>query len=92
MILGSAKWGRRISNSVIYVALSILGALWVLPIVYLVYTAFREAPSTGIINTLFPKGLRLGLGNFGRLFSDTMFSKWLMAIRSTLLTLSLHNP
>lgn len=77
MIKGSAKWGRRVSDSAIYVVLAILGALWVLPIVFLVYTAFRETPSTGIINTLFPKGLKLGFGNFARLFQDTMFSKWL---------------
>ena len=77
MIKGSAKWGRRVSDGAIYVALAILGTLWVLPIVFLVYTAFRETPSTGIINTLFPKGLKLGFGNFSRLFQDTMFSKWL---------------
>jgi arabinogalactan oligomer/maltooligosaccharide transport system permease protein len=42
-----------------------------------VYTAFRVTPSTGIINTLFPENLRLGMGNFTRLFSDTMFGRWL---------------
>ena len=44
---------------------------------YLVYTAFRVTPSTGIINTLVPDNLRLGFGNFSRLFQKTMFSKWL---------------
>ena len=78
MIKGSAKWAKRLSNSAIYIVLSILSVMWVLPIVYLVYTAFRETPATGIINSLFPKGLRLGAGNFVRLFRDTMFSKWLM--------------
>jgi arabinogalactan oligomer/maltooligosaccharide transport system permease protein len=78
MIKGSAKWGRKLSNSAIYVLLSVLGTLWVLPIVYLVYTAFRETPSTGIINTLFPANLKLGFGNFAKLFQDTMFSRWLM--------------
>ena len=78
MIKGSAKWGRRISDGIIYAILSILGILWVLPICYLVYTAFRETPSTGIINTLFPEGLHLGIGNFVKLFRDTMFSRWLM--------------
>lgn len=78
MIKGSAKWTRRFSNSVIYILLTILAIMWVLPIVYLVYTAFREMPATGIINSLFPKGLQLGIGNFVRLFRDTMFSKWLI--------------
>ena len=78
MIKGSAKWTRRFSDGVIYILLSVLATVWVLPIVYLVYTAFRERPSTGIINSLFPSGLRLGLGTFIRLFQDTMFSRWLM--------------
>ena len=78
MIKGSAKWTRRFSDGVIYILLSVLATVWVLPIVYLVYTAFRERPSTGIINSLFPSGLRLGLGNFIRLFQDTMFLRWLM--------------
>ena len=78
MIKGSAKWTRRFFDGVIYILLSVLATVWVLPIVYLVYTAFRERPSTGIINSLFPSGLRLGLGNFIRLFQDTMFSRWLM--------------
>lgn len=73
----SAKLLNGVSNAFVYGILITLGVLWVLPIFYLVYTAFRETPSTGIINTLFPDNLRLGIGNFSRLFSDTMFSKWL---------------
>ncbi len=72
-----ARLGSNFSNAVTYILLCALGILWILPIVYLVYTAFREVPSTGIINTLFPKDLRLGFGNFSRLFQDTLFPKWL---------------
>ena len=68
---------KSISNAFTYALLAALGTLWVLPIFYLVYTAFRETPSTGIINTLFPENLRLGFGNFARLFSDTLFTRWL---------------
>lgn len=71
------KW-NSVSNALVYAVLIILGVLWVLPITYLVYTAFRVTPSTGIINTLFPEGLTLGFGNFRRLFQDTMFSRWLL--------------
>ncbi len=71
------KWRRRTANIVVYAVLITLGILWVLPIAYLVYTAFRVTPSTGIINTLVPDNLRLGFGNFSRLFQQTMFSKWL---------------
>ena len=73
MIKGSVKLGRTISNTAIYVLLSVLGVLWVLPIVYLIYTAFREIPSTGIINSLFPDGLKMGFGNFAKLFQETQY-------------------
>jgi arabinogalactan oligomer/maltooligosaccharide transport system permease protein len=77
MIKGSAKFRRRTTDVVVYVLLAVLGVLWIAPIFYLVYTAFRTTPSTGIINELFPQNLKLGLGNFTRLFQDTMFSTWL---------------
>ena len=77
MIRGSAKFRRRTTDVVVYVLLAVLGVLWIAPIFYLVYTAFRTTPSTGIINELFPQNLKLGFGNFTRLFQDTMFSTWL---------------
>jgi arabinogalactan oligomer/maltooligosaccharide transport system permease protein len=73
-----AKIRKGASNALTYVLLATLGILWVLPIFYLVYTAFRITPSTGIINTLFPTNLKLGIGNFIKLFQDTMFARWLM--------------
>lgn len=72
-----AKIRGRVSDFFVYILLAALGILWVLPIGYLVYTAFRVTPSTGIINTLFPENLKLGIGNFSRLFSDTLFLRWL---------------
>lgn len=74
---GSATRNRRAGDAAIYILLSVLGAAWVLPIVYLVYTAFRVTPDTGIINQVIPKGLKLGFGNFTRLFRHTMFPLWL---------------
>ena len=71
------KLRKHAGNAATYAILATLGILWVLPIFYLVYTAFRVTPNTGIINTLFPSDLRLGFGNFTRLFSDTMFLRWL---------------
>ena len=67
----------RISDALVYLLLSVLAVLWVLPILFLVYTALRETPSTGIINQLIPANLRLGFGNFQRLFTDTDFPIWL---------------
>ena len=70
------KSRNAVANGFIYAVLAVLGVLWILPIVYLLYTAFRVTPSTGIIFELFPDGLRLGVGNFGRLFSETKFLIW----------------
>lgn len=69
---------KHVTNALVYAVLVTLGVLWVLPIVYLVYTAFRVTPSTGIINQLVPDNLQLGFSNFGRLFTDTMFPRWLI--------------
>lgn len=73
-----SKIRKNTANALVYAVLAVLGTLWVLPIFYLVYTAFRTTPSTGIINTLFPENLRLGFGNFTKLFAETQFSRWLL--------------
>ncbi len=72
-----ARLKRRFANGTIYLVLSILAILWVLPILFLLYTALRVTPSTGIINQLIPRGLTIGLGNYLRLFRDTDFARWL---------------
>ena len=71
------KYRKNIANTFVYLLLATLGVLWVLPIVYLIYTAFRVTPSTGIINQLIPENVQLGFGNFKRLFQDTLFARWL---------------
>lgn len=68
---------ERLADGVIYALLILLSAVWVLPIAYLLYTALRETPSTGIINQLVPDNLRLGFGNFAKLFRQTDFPVWL---------------
>lgn len=73
----SAKRQKQMGNAAVYIVLSVLGVFWVLPIVYLLYTAFRVSPNTGIINSLVPEGLKLGFGNFKTLFQNTMFPVWL---------------
>lgn len=81
----------KLSNLLSYLLLATLGVIWLLPIGYLIYTAFRVTPSTGIINTLFPSNLQLGIGNFVKLFTETMFPRWLfntlvVSVSSCLLT------
>ena len=73
----SQKTRTRAVDTAVYVLLAVLGILWILPICYLLYTALRVTPSTGIINSLIPSDLELGFGNFIRLFRDTMFATWL---------------
>jgi arabinogalactan oligomer/maltooligosaccharide transport system permease protein len=73
----ATKTRKRVGDAIVYVVLAFLGILWVLPILYLIYTAFRVTPSTGIINTLFPDNLTLGVGNFIKLFRETDFPRWL---------------
>lgn len=79
---GIGKRRNRAGIVVGYIVLTLLAVLWLLPIVYLLYTAFRVTPDTGIINKLFPDNLKLGFGNFRRLFAQTSFSLWL---RNTLI-------
>lgn len=76
---GGKKFSRRSHAGIVvgYIVLTLLSVLWLLPIFYLLYTAFRVTPDTGIINKLFPDNLRLGFGNFRRLFTETSFSLWL---------------
>ena len=66
-----------LSDGVLYLVLIVLSIAWVLPIAYLLYTSLRVNPTTGIINQLVPTDLRLGLGNFRRLFLQTDFPIWL---------------
>lgn len=72
------KNAKKLSDTIVYAVLAVLGVLWVLPIFYLLYTAFRVRPDTGIINQLFPENLKLGVGNFTRLFGQTDFTRWLL--------------
>lgn len=75
-----SKIGQRarsaIANGFIYIILAVMGICWILPLLFLVYTAFRVTPNTGIINKLFPDNLELGWGNFVRLFKETAFGDW----------------
>lgn len=72
------KRKNKLTTGLTYGLLILLGVIWILPILYLIYTAFRVSPSTGIINSLFPKNLQFGVGNFQRLMQDTMFGRWLL--------------
>ncbi len=59
---------RRAANITIYVVLSVLAVLWLLPIAYLILQSFREEPGA-YTPYLLPQGYTLE--NYMRLFTDT---------------------
>lgn len=62
------KLRRRLVNAVIYVFLSVLGVIWLLPIVWLVIRSF-QGTDIAWINTVLPKSY--SLHNYTRLFTET---------------------
>ena len=80
---------RRIAGNIIAeIALIILSAIWLIPIVWIVLQAFRKEPGA-LTYTFFPQ--ELTLGNFTTLFKETMFGRWflntfLVAIASCVLS------
>lgn len=73
----SVKLRRGLTNSALHILLAVLSVLWILPILYLLYTSLRVQPDTGIILQLFPDNLKLGFDNYVRLFKETMFLRWM---------------
>jgi arabinogalactan oligomer/maltooligosaccharide transport system permease protein len=67
---------RRIAGNIIAeIALIILSAIWLIPIVWIVLQAFRKEPGA-LTYTFFPQ--ELTLGNFTTLFKETMFGRWFL--------------
>ncbi|MDY6062265.1 MAG: sugar ABC transporter permease [Erysipelotrichaceae bacterium] len=87
----SIKFKQRLSNTIIYIVLSILSFIWILPVVWLVMQSFRLEKGS-FTSYFFPKGWTFN--NYIRLFSDTKlfnFPQWFMntfvvAIFSCLIT------
>lgn len=59
---------RRVANITIYIVLTVLAILWLLPIAYLILQSFREEPGA-YTPYLLPQGYTLE--NYMRLFTDT---------------------
>ena len=90
------KARERISNTVIYTILTVLGIIWLLPIAWLIMTSLRAEP--GAYTTyIIPKGWTLDnytklftnteLFNFPRWFMNTLLVACLSCVITTLLTL-----
>ncbi len=66
---------NRIANTVIYIVLSAICVVWLLPFFGIVFESFR-CESTGLAGYIFPK--KWGFDNYVRLFTDenSNFLKW----------------
>ena len=74
----SYKTSRRLANGAIYVILSIMAILWVLPILWLVIISFRKEPGA-YTNYILPK--EYTLDHYTRLFTDTSlfnYPRWFL--------------
>ncbi len=69
----SSNKKRRASNTVVYILLTALCILWLLPFVYLVLQAFR-GESRSMVSYVIPK--EWSLVNFKILFTQTSFLRW----------------
>lgn len=65
----SVKLTSRLSNGVVYLVLSVLSAVWLIPIVYLVISSFRAEKGAWLNGYIMPKGYTLD--NYIKLFTDT---------------------
>ena len=69
---------KKLTNTAVYIFLSVLALIWILPIAWVILTSLRE--ESGSFTPYFlPKGYTLQ--NYIRLFSDTStfnFPRWFM--------------
>lgn len=88
---------KKVENSIGHIFLTVLGILWILPILWLVMVSFREEPGS-FTSYIIPKGFTLDnyrnlffdtdLFNFPRWFMNTLFVAIFSAIISTVIILA----
>lgn len=69
----SMRINRIIGNSVGQTVLTVLGIIWIIPLIYLVIQSFRGEPGAWS-PTFFPQ--EWTLDNYKRLFNETQFFRW----------------
>lgn len=80
--VSSQSRNRRVSLGATYVILSILSVIWIIPLLWILLSAFRcEYQPDGtfigrVTSNFFPR--RLGFKNFIDLFSTTYFPRWML--------------
>ncbi|MBQ2893021.1 MAG: ABC transporter permease subunit [Oscillospiraceae bacterium] len=70
-----ARASRRISNTIIYIILTVITLVWLFPFFGIVMESFK-VNVTGMDGELFPG--QWGFGNYTRLFNETDFLKWFL--------------
>ncbi len=69
---------KKLTNTIVYVVLSVLGVIWILPLLWIILTSFREE-SGSYTSYFWPKGFTFD--NYTRLIFDDQqfkFTKWFM--------------
>lgn len=69
---------NKAANILVYVILTVFGILWILPLLWIILTSFREEPGS-YTNYFFPKALTVN--NYVRLLSENgqfVFTRWFM--------------
>ena len=69
----SQKKRNTAANVIIYIVLSIMCVIWILPFIFILLESFRME-STGLTNHIIPT--QWGIGNYVRLFKETEFPRW----------------
>lgn len=76
MAVKSYKASQRASDTVVYILLTVLGIVWILPLLWIILTSFR-AETGSYTNYFWPKGYTLN--NYANLLTQTepfRFTKW----------------
>ena len=70
---GSQKARTTAANVILYIVLSIMCVVWILPFIFILLESFRTE-STGLAGYIWPK--QWGFDNYIRLFKETEFPRW----------------
>lgn len=70
----SKKRNRIISNTAIYVILTLISIIWLIPFVLIILQSFRAEDYAGMAGYVFPK--KWGFKNYVYLFTETSFLRW----------------
>ena len=71
---GSLKRNRIIANTAIYVGLTLISIVWLIPFVLIVFQSLRCEDFKGMVGYIFPQVW--GFDNYVYLFTDTSFPQW----------------